>query len=148
MIFIDASGHTLGRIAGYAAKKALMGEDVVVVNAETIKVSGSKENILKENLDKLDIRNKGNYREGPFHYKRPDRYVRKAIRGMLPYKKSRGREAYKRIIVYIGVPEKELKDKHKIDVKKTKPENLDGLKRSHPKHLTVEQICKSIGGSW
>ncbi|MCX6694786.1 MAG: 50S ribosomal protein L13 [Candidatus Altiarchaeota archaeon] len=148
MILIDVSGLVLGRVCSYAAKKALLGEDVVVINAENALVSGEKELVFRQNLKKLDIKNKGNYTRGPFHQKRPDRYVRRAIRGMLPFEKMRGREAFKRVNVYIGAPAGEIKKNHDVELSKLKKEDLSGLKKTLRRSVTVGDLCKFIGGSW
>ena len=146
-MILNAENQTLGRLLSLAAKKALNGEEVVIVNAEKAIISGKKEAVLQKNLKMLEIKNKGNYRKGPFHFKRPDRYVKKAVRGMLPYNKPRGVDAYERIRVYIGMPEKELKENHNIDLKKEKPYELKHTK--HPAdYVTVEEVCRFIGGSW
>ncbi len=39
----------------------------------------------------------------------PDRILRRAIRGMLPYKQDKGRNAFKRVMCYINIPD-EFKD--------------------------------------
>jgi len=145
-MILDAENQTLGRLLSYAAKKALSGDDVVIVNAEKAVVSGKKERVFGENLKTLEIKNKGNYTRGPFHYKRPDRYVKKAVRGMLPYNKPRGVEAFKRITVYIGIPEGELQ-KRNTDFKKEKPVVLK-FKKPFGEYVTVGDICTFIGGSW
>jgi large subunit ribosomal protein L13 len=145
-MIIDAQDQTLGRLLAYAAKKALTGETVAIVNAEKAVVSGKKERVLGDNLKTLEIKNKGNYTRGPFHYKRPDRYVKKAVRGMLPYNKPRGVDAFDRISVFIGVPEGELQ-KHNIDIKKEKPVVLK-FKKHFGEYVTVGEICAFIGGSW
>ena len=146
-MIINAEKQTLGRLLSFAAKQALSGEDVIIVNAEKALISGRKGTVFKENLKKLEIKNKGNYRRGPFHYKRPDRFIKKAVRGMLPYDKPRGREAHDRIRVYIGMPEKEIKSKHNLDLKKEKPYELK-LKKHFVDYVTVGELCKFIGGSW
>ena len=148
MIVIDVDGLVLGRACSFAAKKALMGEEVIIVNAEKALISGEKKNVLHDNLAKLDIKNKGNYTRGPFHQKRPDRYVRRAVRGMLPFSKTRGREAYARVSVYIGVPAEEIKREHKVDLSKEKRQDLSGLKKTLRRSVTVGEVCKFIGGSW
>jgi len=144
-MIVNADGHVLGRLASFVAKQALLGRDVIVVNAEKALISGKRESVLRENMEKLRIRNLGNPRKGPFHQKRPDRFVRRAIRGMLPMRSRRGREAFKRINVYIGVPKGEIKRRHDIDIDKEKIENLDELKKNLRSYVTVEEICRHIG---
>lgn len=147
-MIVDGDGLVLGRMASFVAKKSLKGETVIVVNAEKVLVSGKKEDILKRNLAKLEIRNKGNYRAGPFHYRRPDRYVRKSIRGMLPITKARGREAFKKIMVYIGFPKDVISKKMGVDLSKQEVLKPKDLSRKPDSYLTVGQLCKAIGGSF
>jgi len=42
--------------------------------------------------------------KGPNYPRRPDRIVRRAIRGMMPYQTPHGRASFKRLRVYVGVP--------------------------------------------
>ena len=46
MIFIDADKMIMGRLATFAAKKAVQGEQVTVVNADKAMITGSKEATL------------------------------------------------------------------------------------------------------
>lgn len=143
---IDAEGHVLGRLATYAAKRALLGDEVIVVNAEKAIISGKKEMVFDQYLKRLDIRNKGNYRKGPFHQKRPDKFVRKAIRGMLNHRSPRGKDAFKRVMVYISVPEDEIKRKHNLKVENI--DRLDDMRKDADNFVTVEEVCRFIGGKW
>ena len=102
---IDASGLILGRLASHAAKGVLLGDDIVIINAEKAIITGSKENILREFKDRLGTKTWGSQKKAPKHPRRPDTYVRRVIRGMLPWKKPRGKKAYRKLQVYIGVPE-------------------------------------------
>jgi large subunit ribosomal protein L13 len=146
-MIVNAEGQILGRLATYAAKQALLGNEVIVVNAEKAIVSGKKDSIFREEMEKLDIRNLGNPRKGPFHQKRPDRFVRRTIRGMLPWEKPRGREAFRRIQVYVGVPEDEIKRRHGVEIEKSKIHDLEG-KKGVENYTTVANICRFIGGKW
>lgn len=105
MLVIDATDLILGRMASIVAKRLLEGERVTIVNAEKAVVSGKKGFILENYLDWFNVRSITNPRKGPFHLKRPDSLVRLAVRGMLPFSKPRGRSAYRRLRVYVGVPE-------------------------------------------
>lgn len=145
-MIINAEGQVVGRLSSFAAKKALLGEEVIVVNAGKAIVSGKKEFIIRSELDKFHRRNKASPLRGPFHYKQPDRFVRKKIRGMLPYKMTRGREAFNRVMVYSGIPKDEIMKKHNIDLDKAKIHSLDKANAIHNNHMTVGEICKAIGG--
>ena len=48
VLYIDASDTILGRLASYVAKRALEGEEVIIVNCEKCIVSGNRENIFKK----------------------------------------------------------------------------------------------------
>ena len=146
-MIVDAEGKVLGRLCSYVAKQALLGEDVIVINAEKALISGNRDMVFWKELRKLEIKNVGNPAHGPFHQKKPDRFVRRAIRGMLPWHKYRGREAYRRVMVYTGVPEAEIQKKHNIDIKQVKPEPLEDL-RKKVRGVTVMEVCRTIGGKF
>ena len=147
-MIVDAEGSIVGRLASHVAKKALSGEEVIVVNAEKAIISGKKEMTISDERDKQDIRNLGNPRRGPFHQKRPDRYLRKTIRGMLPYKKTRGREAYSRVMVYMGVPKEEINRKYGLKVKDSDITGIDDSRKRVRDHMTLGEVCKAVGGRW
>ncbi|MCJ2669538.1 MAG: 50S ribosomal protein L13 [Thermoplasmata archaeon] len=102
MAVIDATGSVLGRLASVIAKRLLEGEEIVVVNAELAVISGDRVSVLNEYKEIRDI---GSQTSGPFFPRMPDKIVTRTIRGMIPYQKPRGREAFKRLRVYIGVPD-------------------------------------------
>jgi len=134
-MIIDAKNTLLGRLCSYAAKQALLGHNVEVINSEEAVVSGTKANILA-NYEKRIDRKAPN--KGPFLYRRPDFFVRRTIRGMLPWKRYRGREAYKLVKCHIGVPET-LKSEKAVHVKDISASKLK------IDHVKVKEICRSIG---
>jgi len=113
MKIYDGAGQIAGRLATRIAKDLLNGEEVVVVNAEKIILSGKKEAKLKEFQAR---RARGDPKKGPFYPRYPDGIFRRMVRGMLPWHKPKGRKAFKRLKVYIGEPE-EFKHKEKIKLK-------------------------------
>lgn len=115
----DATGCVLGRLATHAAQDVLDGEDVVIVNCEKAIVTGDKEDVLERYEKK---RNAGTARKGPHFPRVSDRLVKRTVRGMLPYSKSRGREAYDRLRCYLGVPD-ELGDVDPTTPEGARPEN-------------------------
>ncbi|MBS1267059.1 MAG: 50S ribosomal protein L13 [Candidatus Woesearchaeota archaeon] len=137
MVVIDAENMILGRLAGKAAKLALLGQRVDIVNCEKAVVTGNKNQILAKYKQR---RARGIPTSGPFYRRSPDRIVRRTIRGMLPHRRKRGKNAYKRIRCYTGLPEELEKEKF------TKIPNADISKLTKLKYITVEQISKSIGG--
>lgn len=115
---IDGKGAVMGRLASYAAKQALQGEEIVILNCEEVIITGNKKDIRKDFEEK---RSKvGSGQKGPKHSKLPERIVKRAIRGMLPnHRKGRGRQALNRVRCYQGVP-KEFESQKKIIGKQEK----------------------------
>ncbi|MFH1450479.1 MAG: 50S ribosomal protein L13 [archaeon] len=101
MKVIDATNLKLGRLASYVAQDALKGETIRIVNAEKAVVTGNRKDILTKFRFKRQV---GSRYHGPFYPKQADRILKRVIRGMLPYKKQRGRDALDRIRAYLGVP--------------------------------------------
>ena len=134
-MIIDATNAVLGKIATKIAKMLLLGEKVDLVNCENVIITGNKKWILNEFKQR---RARGTPSKGPFYPRYPHMIVKRTIRGMLPYKKNRGREAFKRLKCYVGVPE-EFKDK-KIEVIK------DVLKKPNIiRYMTLKEISKHLG---
>jgi large subunit ribosomal protein L13 len=136
-IIIDAKGLILGRMASIVAKRLLQGESVIVLNAEKAAISGKRLQIVKEAKTFLEV---GHPRKGPYHPRRPDRIVRRTIRGMLPWKKPKGRQAYKRLKVYLGAP-KEFTEKETQTILDARAEKLKSP------YITVGELAKEIGWS-
>ena len=97
-IIIDAEGLLLGRMSTFAAKQLLLGNEVIIVNAGLVTMSGTKRNILERERAKAARGTTIN--QGPFYYRNPATYVKRTVRGMLPSKKGRGEDALKRLRVY------------------------------------------------
>lgn len=109
-IYVDGEGQILGRLASLVAKRLLGGQRVVVVNAQNIVVTGSWPTVEKEWQARFELKSNINpFRYSPKRYVRPDTYFRRVVRGMLPWRKAKGREALRRLRVYVGVP-KELEN--------------------------------------
>lgn len=106
MVVLDATDQVLGRFASLVAKRLLTGDEVHVLNAEKAIVTGKRLTLLSEYLEKRHMGSTtGRIRgKGPYYPRRPDRILRRVVRGMLPYQKPHGREALKRLRVYVGVP--------------------------------------------
>ena len=101
-IVIDAEYTTLGRTSSYAAKQALLGHEVIIVNAEKAIIQGEPSMVADQYIA---IRVKGGTsQKGPNFPSRPEFIFKRTIRGMLSYKQGRGREALKRIRCYVGIP--------------------------------------------
>ncbi len=112
MKVIDGKNAVLGRLATYVAKEALKGEEIKIVNCEQVIITGNREFIEKDFIQKRS--RVGTRQIGPKVSRTSEKIVKRAIRGMLPdHRVGRGREAFKRIICYTGLPE-ELRDVKKI----------------------------------
>jgi large subunit ribosomal protein L13 len=99
-VVVDAGDCIHGRVASKVAQRALDGETVAVVNAENAVITGAADDVMAKYKKRTDV---GSDR-GPYYPKRPDRIFKRAIRGMLPHKKPRGREALENVRVYVGNP--------------------------------------------
>jgi large subunit ribosomal protein L13 len=117
-VIIDATNATLGRLASYAAKQSLRGKKVIIINSEKAIVTGRKKFTTQAYQEKK--RRSGNSQRGPFFPRDSARVVKRTIKGMLPnYREGRGKEAYRRILCYKGVPQ-EYKDEKAIKAGKEK----------------------------
>ena len=131
-VVVDADGQTLGRLASEIAKLIRgkhkpnftphvdCGDNVVVINAEKINLTGKKW------TDKSYIRHTG-YPGGQrsltateMFEKDPTRLVEKAVKGMLP-KNILGSALFRNLYVYAGT-------EHKHDAQNPKAINLNDLK--------------------
>ena len=110
---VDATGHTLGRLASEIAKVLRgknkpeftphidTGDNVIVINAEKIKVTGKK-------MDQKIYYNHSDYVGGmrettlaEMMAKKPEKVIELAVKGMLP-KGPMGRDMIKKLHVYAG----------------------------------------------
>ena len=129
---MDAEGEVLGRLASKVAKLIRgkhkpnftphvdCGDNVVIINAEKIKLTGNKWN------DKTYVRHTG-YPGGQrmlsaneLFAKNPERVVEKAVKGMLP-KNKLGSALFRNLYVYNG-------GDHGQDAQKPRTINLNDIK--------------------
>src|SRR5579872_5110993 len=120
---IDGNDKVLGRIPSKIAKLLLQGNTVHVINAENIVISGHLPNIYARYKQLMELKNKANPEHSPYWSRRPDLFVKRVIRGMLPYKKPKGKEAYKNLRVYIAIPD-ELKAKKISKMESKSPSDI------------------------
>jgi large subunit ribosomal protein L13 len=137
MKVINADGLIVGRMASKVAKMLLEGEDVVVLNSEKALFTGSKVSVFKHYKKKRELVHR---RKGPFYPRMPDAIVKRSIRGMLPYQKPKGRTAFKRLRVYIGVP----KEYEKSKTQTIKEAQLKGSS----KFISVGEISMKLGSRY
>ncbi len=120
---IDGSDKVLGRLSSQVAKLLLNGNKVNLVNAEKIVLSGHILSILSNYKHRMELKDKANPEHSPYWSRRADLFVKRVIRGMLPYKKPKGKSAFKLLKVYIGIP-KEFKDSKPYDIKVKGPSEV------------------------
>ncbi len=134
MKVIDAEGAVLGRLASSLAKSLLDGEEIIVVNAEKAIIVGDPDEVIMRYLTKRRLNHP---RKGPHFPRMPDRIVKRTVRGMLPYKQPRGRDALHRLRVYMGVPKEYAKEK---------TEQVDVSMRPAPeKFITLNRVAMELG---
>lgn len=131
-VVVDAEGHNLGRLASKVASLLRgkykpsytphvdCGDNVIVINAEKINLTGNKLN------DKVYVRHTG-YPGGQreltakaMQEKNPALLIEKAVKGMLP-KTKLGAQLFRNLNVYVG-------GAHKHDAQQPKIVNLNELK--------------------
>lgn len=145
-IVVDAAGLRLGRMASKVAKLLLSGAEVTVVNAEKAVVTGNKKAILERYLKLMRRRQLTSHKVVKVWYpRRPERLVWYSIVRMLPRKKPRGREAERRLRVYVGVPPG-LEKAEKLRF----PDAEIGDARSRSgrliRYMTIAEISREISG--
>jgi large subunit ribosomal protein L13 len=139
MIVVDATGLVLGRLASVAAKSLLAGEEIKIVNAEKTLITGRKEFIFS---DYGQTRTRGGKWRGPYFPRRPEMILKRTVRGMLPHKMKRGRDAMSRLRVYVGIP-REFKEIEFVE--------LDGAKMrtaSNNKYIELGALSKRLGANF
>ena len=137
MKVIDASDCIMGRLASSVAKTLLNGEEVHIVNAENAVISGSKDMVFGEYISK---RNLNHPRKGPYYPRMPHMMLKRAVRGMIPYQKPRGREAFKKLKVDIGTP---------IALKEEKIETVEKAKMNKStNYIKLGDISKNLGAKF
>ncbi len=141
----DATNKILGRFCSLIAKKALLGEYIVIINAKNAIISGNKKDIHEKYLAKLKISTATNPRRGPFHERRPDTFMRRVIKQMLPRKKLRGKEAIRRVHIYIS----DIPGRFKNRYQKLIPNEINNVDKKrlsyYNRYITLENLCQRIG---
>ncbi|MCP1662243.1 MAG: 50S ribosomal protein L13 [Methanocalculus sp. MSAO_Arc1] len=136
---INAENLLLGRLASTVAKRALQGEEIAIVNAEKAILSGRKAEVLQKYQQK---RARGSVEGGPFFPRRPDHIMKRAIRGMVPYKTGPGREAFGRIKTYVGVPEEFAG----MDMEVIEEAHRKRLNK--PRYVTLQTVSQNLGAKF
>ena len=133
-LVVDARDCVMGRVATEVAERALAGDRIAVINAEDAVITGRREDVLGKYRDRAEL---GSDR-GPAYPRRPDRIFKRAIRGMVPYKKDRGREALSNVRVYVGNP-------HEQDATVLDGTSIDRL--STTRFVTIGTVAEHLGAN-
>jgi large subunit ribosomal protein L13 len=134
VVIINAEKHILGRLSTNVAKRLLNGEEVIVVNAEKAIITGNRDDVFENYTAKYK---RGKQINGPFFPKRADLILKRTVRGMIPFKSSRGREVYRNLKVFVGVP------KDMASVKMEKVEYATNLWTD--KYVTLGEVAEHLG---
>ena len=134
---INADGLILGRLCTHIAKRLLNGEEIVVVNAEKTVVSGRAVQLKEFYHHRTERGSSQKKAKGPFYPRAADMMFKHAVRNMVNYKSPRGRAAYKRLKVFVGVPK---------EFKEAKLETLESARKPHIVRFTyLGEIAKHMG---
>ena len=129
-MIIDANNLVLGRLASFAAKQALLGEKVDIINSGEVIIVGDKRIILEKYRQR---RARGNPHHCRYFPIQADRIMKRTIRNMLPHKQYKGKKAFKNIRCYIGMPESMNKESV------TSVENAK-MKSTTLKHIKLREL--------
>ncbi len=139
MVLINAQGLIVGRLSSIVARKLLQGDEVTIINAEKAILSGAKAMTFAEYKQAVD---RGTREKGPYFPKRPDAIIKRAIRGMLPYKAQRGKDAMARLRIYIGQPS-ELQGQQAITLEKASVDRLSSYR-----YTELGELSKKLGAKF
>jgi len=134
---INAEYSILGRLASTVAKRLLKGEEIIIINANKVLISGNPDNISLRYFQRYKIKTKTNPLRGPFYPRETDQILKRTVRGMLPFKKSRGKEAFKKLIVFKNSPE--IFNEKKVEVL----QNTKDLSKKSA-YITLEELNTKI----
>jgi len=131
-IIIDAKLINYGRLCSYVAKKALEGNEIIILNSEKTLITGNKKDIIQ----KYQVLKKkgGRSLKGPKLSRIPYRFLKRGIRGMLPdHRRGIGKIAFSKIRCYNGIPEK-FKDEKTVKIKL----------KEYNKYITLKELLDNL----
>ena len=139
-VYLDATNQIAGRLSSRVAKLLISGKRVMVVNAEKALISGSRNSVVTEWKERLELSSRVNPIYGPIHPRRPDNILRRMVRGMVPRKKSKGASAMKRLRVYVGLP---------LEIRAEKLNRFEDTSATRPAsaYVTMLELSNSLGWS-
>jgi len=139
-VYLDATNQIAGRLSSRVAKLLISGKRVMLVNAEKALISGSRNSVVTEWKERLELSSRVNPIYGPIHPRRPDNILRRMVRGMVPRKKSKGASAMKRLRVYVGLP---------LEIRAEKLNRFEDTSATRPAsaYVTMLELSNSLGWS-
>lgn len=135
---IDGKDKVIGRVGSQVAKLLLNEHSVVIINSEKMIMTGHESQLIAKYKQLIELKDKANPEHSPYWPRRPDMFVKRIIRGMLPYKKPSGKAAFKRLKTYIGVPE---------GIKTPKLHNVESKKPSEifENTMSIQELTEKLG---
>jgi len=135
---IDCDNIILGRLAASVAKRLLSGEEVVLVNAERLIISGDQRSVT-EYQKRRWAKDKANPEHSPHWPRKPELFVRRVIRGMLPSDSARGRNALRLLRVFRGIPAEFAPSAQKVLDERAHAGKLGS------RSISVLELCRRLG---
>lgn len=134
MTVLDAENKIAGRLATNISRRLKDGEEVKIVNAEKAVLSGNKEEIFADYKRKYE---RGSRDFGPHYPKRPDKVLKRIIRGMLP-DNGGGADLLSNVKTYLGTPERFEDD---VEV----PDTKEGDDLRNKNYVKLGEVSKHVG---
>ena len=131
MAVIDGTNAVLGRLAATVAERLQKGEEITIINAEKVIITGNPRMVKKRWLEKYTT---GNPHHGPWWPKRPDLMLHRSIRGMIAYKKRTGRDAMSKLKVFMGTNHTDASKAEKM------------TREIKTNFITLAELATAVGG--
>ena len=129
-MIINADNLILGRLASFAAKQALLGNNIEIINSREAVIVGDKRVVFARYSQKVK---RGDPHHGPYFPTTPERILRKTIKNMLPYTQYKGKNAFKKIKCYLTAPS-HIKEGDAVTLEKAK------LKSTTIKYIKLKDL--------
>ena len=140
MMIVNANESVAGRLASKVAKAMIRGENVTVINAESMVIVGNKESIIKKFTVKVDARVLANPHFGPKYDRVPSKMFRRMVRNMLPTKKQAKVRIIKQLKVFNGSA-RGIDEKEAIIFEEVKFNHRNN-------YMTLKDVALLLGGRW
>lgn len=130
-IIVDAGGAAAGRVSSYAAKQALLGKTLAIVNCDNAIITGNRGTSV---IEFREMRQRGGHSlKGPFYPKHPEKIMKRMVRGMLKYTRGRGESALNRVRCFNNIP-KEFEAAKKVTL----------IRESKGRSTTLSDLSREI----